>query len=725
MKKILFYALLIMISTAAFAQEPQGFNYQAAIRDNSGNLLLNQAVKLRFTIRNLTVAGTAIYQETQNLTTNGFGLVNCVIGEGTVVSGAYPNMGQWATGAKYLQIEADPAGGNSFTDLGTMQIMSVPYANYAGTAGLAINAEKSDYADSLGGTLNPSKLQGAGAVSGQVLKWNGTSWIPDVDNSGGSGGSDNWGTQTVVANSTLSGNGTSGNPLKIAQQGASSGQILKWNGTTWAPANDSTSGGSYTGGTGIIISGGAINSTWTASGNDIISNNSGNVGISGNLGIDGTAPDNTYVIKSSGSGNREMLLDATGSGNFSGINLRGSAGTNDFLYIRKYGTAAVGTYADGTAYARSVSLVSGNSVNRFILGGLSNTSDLHLLTAGRTRLQIDKDGNMYTGAGISPGARLLTEKGTKGYLSPTGSYFAPSIDARQDTTIPGYFPTGVSAYGAGNRGAIGGAFIAGRKSSDSSSNYGIYGEAASVLSNNASANYGVYTYTFGAKSNYGSFLTAYADRASTTNVGVYGYASGESKSTTVAYGIYGAVEKASTMYAGYFNGNVHVAGTLTGTTKSFLIDHPLDPANKYLQFTSVESPDMMNVFSGNIVTDQNGIAIVVMPDYFEASNTDFKYQLTVIGQFAQAIIKEKISDNRFIIQTDKPSVEVSWQVTTVRNDAFAQKHRIVPEYEKAIEHRGKYLDPEVHNQPQTKGIHYINPPEQAPFRKQPVSDGQD
>jgi len=84
---------------------------------------------------------------------------------------------------------------------------------------------------------------------------------------------------------------------------------------------------------------------------------------------------------------------------------------------------------------------------------------------------------------------------------------------------------------------------------------------------------------------------------------------------------------------------------LTKGSGSFKIDHPLDPAKKYLSHSFVESPDMMNVYNGNVTTDRHGFAIVTLPSYFEALNRDFRYQLTVIGQFAQAIVAEEISHN--------------------------------------------------------------------------------
>jgi hypothetical protein len=147
------------------------------------------------------------------------------------------------------------------------------------------------------------------------------------------------------------------------------------------------------------------------------------------------------------------------------------------------------------------------------------------------------------------------------------------------------------------------------------------------------------------------------------------------------------------------SGNLHVNGTISKGGGSFKIDHPLDPANKYLSHSFVESPDMMNIYNGNIVTDRRGLATVELPSYFEALNQDFRYQLTVIGQFAQAIVVREITGNHFIIKTSKPAVKVSWQVTGIRHDAYADAHRIQVEEDKGKE-RGTYLHPELFNAPQ-------------------------
>jgi hypothetical protein len=161
--------------------------------------------------------------------------------------------------------------------------------------------------------------------------------------------------------------------------------------------------------------------------------------------------------------------------------------------------------------------------------------------------------------------------------------------------------------------------------------------------------------------------------------------------------------------AGAFNGNVSVTGYLHKLGGGFLIDSPIDPANRYLCHSFVESPDMMNVYNGNVTTDDDGNATVELPGYFEALNRDFRYQLTVLGQFAQAIVAQEVRGNRFGIKTDKPNVRVSWQVTGIRQDAWANAHRTEADLEKPDGHRGKYLTPADHDQSAAAGIYYMEP----------------
>ena len=163
--------------------------------------------------------------------------------------------------------------------------------------------------------------------------------------------------------------------------------------------------------------------------------------------------------------------------------------------------------------------------------------------------------------------------------------------------------------------------------------------------------------------------------------------------------------------AGKFTGDVEVTGNLSKGGGAFKIDHPLDPENKYLYHSFVESPDMMNIYNGTVTTDENSQAEVTLPSYFEALNRDFRYQLTVIGQFAQAIVASEIRDGHFVIATSTPGVKVSWQVTGVRHDAWANKHRIKVEEDKPEPERGFYLHPEEQGKPAERGISWLQRPE--------------
>jgi hypothetical protein len=164
-------------------------------------------------------------------------------------------------------------------------------------------------------------------------------------------------------------------------------------------------------------------------------------------------------------------------------------------------------------------------------------------------------------------------------------------------------------------------------------------------------------------------------------------------------------------YAGYFSGKVAVTGTLSKGGGSFKIDHPLDPEHKYLYHSFVESPDMMNIYNGNVVTDGDGRAVVELPEWFEALNRDFRYQLTVIGRFAQAIVEQEVAGNRFVIRTNFANVKVSWQVTGVRKDPFANANRIPVEEVKPAEEQGFYLHPAAWGQPEEKGLDWAHQPE--------------
>jgi hypothetical protein len=267
---------------------------------------------------------------------------------------------------------------------------------------------------------------------------------------------------------------------------------------------------------------------------------------------------------------------------------------------------------------------------------------------------------------------------------------------------------GVGVYGTGAPGVYGTSYNGSGVSGASTNGYGVAGNGVTGLYGSG-INYGVYA----SAGPYGVLGNA----TGSNGFGVYG--SGN------AYGVYGTSGSAggsgvgalntstgdalftynqSGGWAAFFDGDVDVDGNLSKAGGSFKIDDPLDPANKYLYHSFVESPDMMNIYNGNATTDEQGSAVVQLPEWFETLNRDFRYQLTVIGQFSQAFVASKVANHQFAIKTDKPNVEVSWQVTGIRQDAWANAHRIPVEVLKAERDRGLYLHPELFGAPAEKNI---------------------
>lgn len=199
---------------------------------------------------------------------------------------------------------------------------------------------------------------------------------------------------------------------------------------------------------------------------------------------------------------------------------------------------------------------------------------------------------------------------------------------------------------------------------------------------------------------------------------------GAQKAISIAAATDGVAPTNPTLYIGHYdgfgaysdrliinaNGSVAVTGALSKAGGSFKIDHPLDPDNKYLYHSFVESPDMMNVYNGTVTTDANGYATIDLPDYFEALNKDFRYQLTIVDEddssWSFAKVVQKVHNNMFAIRTSAPNLEVSWQVTGIRKDPWAEQNRIPTTIDKEPENKGKLLHPEVYGKPAAEGINF-------------------
>ncbi len=386
----LFSLVILCAATISSAQAPQGVNYQAVLRDGSGDILASAGIDVRFTIHESTSSGTTVYEENHLLTTNAYGLITAVIGEGTVTSGTFSAI-DWLSEIYFLQVEVNDGGG--YIDMGTTQLMSVPYAlaaDEAQTAETATNMSLDDLTDA----------NGAGAAIGEVLEWDGSEWVPATDDSGGGGG-DDWGSQVAATDATLTGDGTAGNPLGIAtngvsnaeisagavgtselndgsiqavdlnQMGAAAGEVLEWNGAAWAPATDDVSGGGGIGGSGTAN----YLSKFTAGttlGNSVVYETGSNIGIGT------TSPSTKLHIVSSSS---------------TPLNIDGTAG----MYVGLYEAGIYrGYYGSYSGAAPDVD---------FGTGGGNTTGSLHLAIQGSPSATITSAGNMGIGT-TAPGAKL-------------------------------------------------------------------------------------------------------------------------------------------------------------------------------------------------------------------------------------------------------------------------------------------------------------------------------
>ncbi len=315
----------------------------------------------------------------------------------------------------------------------------------------------------------------------------------------------------------------------------------------------------------------------------------------------------------------------------------------------------------------------------------SNAS-LHLTTQTNPRLTVTNNGNIGVGT-TTPEAKFHVNGSQNANLNVNGLPFGHHAGA---------FVTSATATDSISRGLV------------------------AIANNSNVESQGIFALGFNSAATgaaVGGFFMGYDATQQNTGIGIFANApSGYDR-----WGVYGTAGNSSTSwhYAGVFNGNAIVTGNLSKGAGTFQIDHPLDPENKYLYHSFVESPDMMNVYNGNIQTDANGYATVTLPNYFNALNSDYRYQLTPIGALAQAAVIEEISGNTFKIQTSVPNVKVSWQVTGIRKDKYAEANRVQPEVEKRDKDKGYYLHPEVYGLPKEKGIFYRNTPKAA---KDPASD---
>ena len=335
-----------------------------------------------------------------------------------------------------------------------------------------------------------------------------------------------------------------------------------------------------------------------------------------------------------------------------------------------------------------LSLIANNAPNQIALYGEANQTG-SVAVYGNSADNTAVFGNSGTGRGVW--GQSAEAEGVYGYSANNDGVEGVSNGTYgrgvygQATGTSGWGVYGDSIYGPGVFG-------------ESGASFGVRGQAHTP---NWAGVYGHNT------ANSGIGVMGQADHVG--GVGVYG----TSINNTAVYGqtrngvgVWGTNHGANTgSWAGYFDGRVTVGGNLSKAGGSFTIDHPLDPENMYLQHSFVESPDMMNVYNGNITLDETGEARVILPDWFEALNQEFRYQLTAVGAPGPNLyIAETVKDNQFKIAGGSPGMTVSWQVTGIRHDPWADANRIEVELPKNEAEQGLYLHPELYGLPPERGI---------------------
>ncbi|MCF6342406.1 MAG: hypothetical protein L3J31_06330 [Bacteroidales bacterium] len=376
----------------------------------------------------------------------------------------------------------------------------------------------------------------------------------------------------------------------------------------------------------------------------------------GNDGVFGKGTNTTDGIGIIGVGNNYNTYNTTMTGTggaFSGFDgIYGHASTSDGIGVIGLGNngATYNTLADGTGTGGAFTGYHG------LYGHAVNT------TEGTGVVGVGNDGTNYHTLTNGSGGAFSGYNGLYGYAeNATGNGV---VGLGNNNSV-------LYTFSSGSGGAFTGATngIAGFGTTAGGSTYGVWGE-----------------YTGGGNND---------------GIGVYGKAWPNSG---WGYGVIGQ----GRYYGVFSSGNFGASGS-----KSFVIDHPIDPENKILKHYTIESPEVLNMYRGNVLLDENGEAVVTLPDYFLFININFSYALTPIGQQAPYLfVKEEIDDEgRFIISGGNPDQKISWVVYAERNDLYMQRERKtnpeMVEIEKKPNERGKYLVPDLYGQPPVKGFFYM------------------
>jgi trimeric autotransporter adhesin len=625
-----------------------GTNIQNSLLTQTGTTAVNLAGKLNLPASGTATATAGNISRPEDFVTSVF------------------NSTSKAAVAQTFQLQAEPAGNNTAAPSGNLSLLFGSGTAAATETGFKIN-NKGILTFAAGQTF-PGTGKGTitGVTAGTALTGGGTTGAVTL----------NVDTTKVVtaitAGAGLTGGGTGGartlslDPTKVPvlQSNNTFTGTEKFNGNVGVGATPSATG--YT----PLTVGGTTNfGTWLALSNtstgghtwNIISAGSGNAEGAGNIGITDLTGKSTIWLEGN---TKTTSLTATGTVGAAAVVVTSTAGAA-IIDADGFGANAGGP-TPGLRFGGGTS-GEGIASNRTV--GLTKFG-MDFYTNFTARMSVLQNGQVGIGT-QNPGAGLAVVSNVAG---ATGIY-AQAANAANGSNQNG--SAGVEAIGSGG-------------DPNSSSTFG--GDGIDSAGGGGSEGGGD-----GISANGGNGPSS--DGSGASFFGGTGSANGDGLFAVAGSGL-----------AGAFLGNVTVEGDINTGVVMVKIDHPQDPANRYLEHAAVASPDMMNLYNGNVITDTNGTAEVALPDWFESLNRDFRYQLTVLGQFAQAIVAREISGNSFTIKTDKPNVKVSWQVTGVRQDAYANAHRFAVEQNKNATERGHYIYPELFGAPDTARIAFTRHP---------------